>query len=155
MVRNADQAIEFYRRAFGAVELYCSPLPGGKGVHAHLRIANSMVMITDENTESEEMGHLAVGFASPQTLGGTSMLLELLVDDVDAAFQRALDAGAKPALPVSDCFWGDRYAWVTDPFGYIWALATVKEVLTPEQVHQRMMQYMAHMQSAGDRTNCA
>src|SRR2546427_3020950 len=71
-----------------------------------------------------------------------------------AAFQRAVGAGAKPVLPVSDCFWGDCYGWVADPFGYIWALGRSKRWLTLEQVHQRMMQHMARMQSAGDRTNC-
>ena len=65
-------------------------------------------------------------------------------DDLDATYERALEAGGQPTMPPSDCFWGDRYGWITDPFGHIWALATVKEVLTPEEVEQRMSQMATH-----------
>ena len=80
---------------------------------------------------------------SPQTLGGTSTVLELYVDDADAAHRRAVDAGATPTLPVSDTFWGDRYGWVTDPFGHIWALMTAQEEITAEEVDARMTEYAA------------
>lgn len=151
-VRNAKEAVEFYKRAFGAVELYSSALPFGCGMHFHLRIAKTLVMVTDEmpaelaKKEGEESIDSQVVLQSPQTLGGTSMVLELIVDDVDASYRRAVEAGAVPTLPVSDQFWGDRYGWVTDPYGHIWALATVKEELTPEQVHERMLKAMAQAQ---------
>jgi PhnB protein len=145
LVRDAARAVEFYTRAFGAAELYRSAMPDGNGIHAHLKIGDSMVMVSDERPDSGEPGHadLPSPPRSPQSLGGTSTVLELYVDDADAAFRRAVDAGATPTLPVSDTFWGDRYGWVTDPFGHIWALATVKEELTPDEVSARMREYAA------------
>jgi PhnB protein len=141
LVRNSEQAIEFYKRAMGAEVLYCSPMPHGRGVHAHLRIAKTVVMLTEESAKrgAEEWQ------AAPESLGGTSTILELYVDDVDAAFQRAVNAGAKPTLPVTDMFWGDRYGWITDPYGHIWALATAGEELTPEQIQGRLEEMMAQM----------
>jgi uncharacterized glyoxalase superfamily protein PhnB len=153
VVRNAKEAVEFYKRAFGAVELYRSPLPFGCGMHFHLRVDQTLVMVTDEmpaelaKKESEESIDSQVVLRSPQTLGGTATLLELIVEDVDASYRRAVEAGAVPTLPVSDQFWGDRYGWVTDPYGHIWALATVKEELTPEQVHERMTRLLAEVKS--------
>ena len=138
IVRGAAEAVEFYQRAFGARELYQSPLPGGGGLHVHLQIERSMIMLTEEAP-----GHPDVKLASPVTLGGVSSLVEIFVKDVDTAYARAVDAGAVPTLPLADTFWGDRYGWVTDPFGHIWALATAKEELTPEQVHTRMMALVA------------
>lgn len=150
IVRNASEAVAFYKQAFGAVELYRSTLPGGIGVHFHLQVAKSFVMVTDEAPPSE--GHSiddTIKLRSPQSLGGTGTVLELLVDDVDSAYRRAVDAGATPVLPVSDCFWGDRYGWVRDPFGHIWALATVLEELTPEEVQRRMEKMMANTTEPG------
>lgn len=144
IVRHADEAMEFYSRALGAVELYRSPLPGGMGLHLHVRIGKTFVMITEEARPSQS--HTiddTIALQSPQSLGGTTAVFEILVDDVDAAYQKAVDAGATPVLPVSDCFWGDRYGWVRDPYGHIWALATVLEELTPEEVKRRMDQMMA------------
>ena len=103
-------------------------------------------MITEEARPSQS--HTiddTIALQSPQSLGGTTAVFEILVDDVDAAYQKAVDAGATPVLPVSDCFWGDRYGWVRDPYGHIWALATVLEELTPEEVKRRMDQMMARM----------
>jgi uncharacterized glyoxalase superfamily protein PhnB len=146
VVRGAAEAIEFYKRAFGAVELYRSPLPGMAGLHAHVRIGKTMVTDEYTGTRDPENIDMQVRLLSPQSLGGASGLLEILVDDVDAAYTRAVDAGATPVLPLSDCFWGDRYGWVADPFGHLWALATVKEELTPEEVHRRMTEMMAQTQ---------
>lgn len=140
LVRGVAQAIEFYERALGARELYRSPLPSGNGLHAQLRVGNSLLLLTDESPKPEEQ---IPGFGSPQSLGGTSVTVQLYVDDVDAAYQRALDAGATPLLPPEDCFWGDRYSMLRDPFGHSWAIATIKEELTPEQVHERMMEAVA------------
>jgi PhnB protein len=140
IVKDANAAVDFYRRALGATELYRSPLPGGMGVHVHLRIGHTMVMVTEEvppRPDEAEL-HKHVVLKSPQTLGGTCVVLELVVDDVDDAYRRAVDAGALPTLPLTDQFFGDRYGWVTDPFGHIWALATIKEELTPEEIERRL-----------------
>jgi PhnB protein len=82
---------------------------------------------------------MTLGVAAPESLGATTTILEYYVGDVDETIQRAIDAGAKPILPITDSFYGDRFGWVLDPFGHIWAIGTVKEELTPEQVHQRMV----------------
>jgi PhnB protein len=146
IVRNATEAMEFYTRALGAVELYRSPLPGGLGLHLHARIGKTFVMITEETPPSQSNTiDDTIRLCSPQSLGGTTAIFEILVDDVDATYQKALEAGATPVLPVSDCFWGDRYGWVRDPYGHIWALATVLEELTAEEVQRRMDDMMTKM----------
>jgi len=136
LVRGGRKAIEFYTAAFGATVLYESVLPDSSGIHAHLRVGRSMIMITDERPPSPD--GMMLGIAAPESLGATTTILECYVDDVDSAVQRAVDAGAKPLLPLCDAFYGDRFGWVVDPFGHIWSLATVKEELTPEEVHERM-----------------
>jgi PhnB protein len=136
LVRGGRKAIEFYTRAFGATVLYQSPMPHSDGIHAHLRVGRSIIMITDERPPSTE--GMMLGIAAPESLGATTTILECYVEDVDSAFQRAIDAGAKPLLPLGDAFYGDRFGWVADPFGHVWSLATVKEELTPEEVHERM-----------------
>jgi PhnB protein len=137
MVRSGRKAIDFYTRAFGATVLYESAMPGGSGLHAHLKVGKTMIMITDERPPSPD--GMTLGVAAPETLGATTTILEYYVDDVDVAYQRAIDAGAKPMLPLTDAFYGDRFGWILDPFGHLWALGTVKEELTPEEVHQRMV----------------
>ena len=134
IVRDGEAAIAFYRQAFGAVELYRSPMPAGAGIHAQLRIGSSTVLISTESLLHEP----DLRVRAPETLGGSSTILELYVDDVDATYQRALDAGATPTLPPADQFFGDRYGQIRDPFGHIWALATVKETLTPEEIQRRI-----------------
>ena len=123
LVRGVGQAIDFYKRALGAVELYRSGLPNAQGLHAQLRIGDSLLLLTDEYRDSEEQ---VPGFGSPQSLGGTSVTLQIYVDDVDANYKRAVDAGATSLMPPADCFWGDRFSMVKDPFGHSWAIATVK-----------------------------
>ena len=135
MVRGGRKAIEFYTRAFGATVLYESKMPHGDGLHANLQIGKTMIMITDEQPPGPN-GVMMV--ASPESVGATTTILEMYVDDVDVVYQRAVDAGGKPMLPLCDAFYGDRTGWVADPFGHIWAISTVKEELTPEQVHERM-----------------
>jgi len=137
LVRGGRKAIDFYTRAFGATVLYESPMPDGNGIHAHLQVGRSMIMITDERPPSPE--GIVLGVAAPESLGATTTILEFYVDDVDAAYQRAVDAGARPMMPIGDAFYGDRCGWVLDPFGHLWALSTVREELTPEQVHERMI----------------
>jgi uncharacterized glyoxalase superfamily protein PhnB len=133
--------MDFYRRAFGAIELYRSELPSGGGLHIHLQVADTLVMLTDEMTapENDESINSQIVLRAPQSLGGNSVLLQLTVEDADEIYQRALDAGATPALPLSDTFWGDRYGWVTDPLGHIWEISAPLEELTPEQVQERML----------------
>ena len=143
LVRGVAQAIGFYERAMGAVELYRSPLPEAKGLHAQLRVGNSLLLLTDEYPNSDEQ---VPGFGSPQSLGGTGVTLQLYVDDVDSAYKRAVDADATPVMPPEDCFWGDRFSMVKDPFGHSWAIATVKEELTPKEVGDRMREYVAQSQ---------
>ena len=135
IVRGGRKAVEFYVRAFGATLLYESALPNGNGIHANLKVGQSMIMVTDELPPSPQG---MIGVAAPESLGATSTILELYVDDVDAAYQRAVDAGAKPMMPVRNAFYGDRFGWVRDPFGHLWSLATVLEELTPDQINERM-----------------
>ena len=139
-VRNADRAIEFYKRAFDAVLLYRSPMPGGVGIFAQMRIGDSTVQIADESPPDDIEPDSP---RSPQSLGGYSVVFERYVDDVDAAFKQAVDAGATPTLPPQDMFFGDRYCWLTDPFGHRWALATVRQTLTPEQIERNIEEHLA------------
>jgi uncharacterized glyoxalase superfamily protein PhnB len=111
-------------------------MPDGNGIHAHLRVGQSIIMVTDERPPSPEA--MMLGVAAAESLGATSTILELYVDDVDAAYRRAVDAGAKPMMPIRNAFYGDRFGWVLDPFGHLWSLVTVVEELTPEQVNERM-----------------
>jgi PhnB protein len=129
IVKGAGQAIDFYKKAFGAQELFRLDAPGGKIGHAEIQIGDSHVMLADEHPE--------VGAVAPSGSGHAVSFL-LYVDDVDRWFPRALAAGAKQLRPVADQFYGDRSGVLTDPFGHCWSIATHKEDLTPEQMDQRM-----------------
>ena len=111
-----------------------------------IKVGNSLILLTDENPAS---GQQVPGFGSPQLLGGSSVTSQLYVDDVDAVYQRALDAGATTIMPPEDTFWGDRFSMAKDPFGHVWAIVTVKEELTPEEVGDRMRQFVAQNQREG------
>ena len=136
-VDGAAQAIEFYKRAFGARERARMPAPDGKIAHAELEIGDSVIMLADPFPHSDHR--------PPKELGGTSAGVFLYVEDVDAVVQQALDAGATLTMPVDDMFWGDRFGAVTDPFGHAWQIATHKEDLTPEEVAERGREAMASM----------
>ena len=123
--RDANAAIDFYVRAFGAVELARLPSPDGRLMHAMVRIGDSPLMLVDEFPEMD--------CHSPQSLGGTPMTLHLYVENVDAAIARAAEAGARVTLPATDMFWGDRYGRVEDPFGHSWAIATQVKKMTPQE----------------------
>ncbi|MGH7268110.1 MAG: VOC family protein [Candidatus Rokuibacteriota bacterium] len=141
-VKGAAQAIDFYERAFGAQEVERMTGPDGKSVmHAEIKIGDSIVMLSDELPQG--------GCRSPQTLGGTTASIFLYVPDVDAAFKRALDAGAKAAMPPADMFWGDRFGKLVDPFGHEWGMATHKEDLSPEEIRKRGAAAMASMGKPG------
>jgi PhnB protein len=126
IVKGAAEAIAFYKKAFGAEELSRLPAPDGKLMHASVKIGDSIVFLMDEAPQWKSFG--------PETLGGTPVVIHLYVDNVDAAFERAVTAGGNVKLPPTDMFWGDRYCQVNDPFGYTWSLASHKEDVTPDQV---------------------
>jgi uncharacterized glyoxalase superfamily protein PhnB len=135
---NADKAIEFYRRAFGAEERMRFLGPDGKSImHAEIKIGDSIVFL------SEEMP--TMGCKGPQALGGTPVGLYLYMEDVDQAFNRAVSAGAKVEMPVTDMFWGDRCGQLTDPFGHKWSLATHREDLTRDEIQTRGKVFFAQM----------
>ena len=116
VVRDASRAADWYKRALGAEERSRVPLPGGKVMTVELRFGDSPVMIADEVPD--------LGIVSPLTLGGTYGALHLTTSDVDALWQRALDAGAEVFHPLGDTFWGERFGQIIDPFGHRWGMAT-------------------------------
>jgi len=130
VVKGASQAIEFYKRAFGAEEIKRLPGPDGKSlIHAELKIGNSRLLLVDEFPEMDCRG--------PRSVGGSPVSIHMFVDDADSAFDKALAAGAEVRMPLADQFWGDRYGVLTDPFGHIWSIATHKEDLTPQEIGNR------------------
>jgi PhnB protein len=129
-VQGAAAAIDFYKRAFGAIDLCRMPGPDGKIMHAEITIGDSHIMLADESSASETK--------APQTLKGTTSGIFLYVEDVDAAFKQAIKAGAKETLPVQNMFWGDRFGRLTDPFGHRWMLASRVEELSPAEIEERM-----------------
>ncbi|HEX3870176.1 MAG TPA: VOC family protein [Pirellulales bacterium] len=130
IVRDAARAIEFYKQAFGAEELMRLPSPNERVGHAELQIGNSRIMLADEFPE--------MGIKSPQTLGGSAMSILLYVEDSDAMFQRAVDAGAKILKPIQDQFYGDRSGTLTDPFGHQWTIGTHTEDVSNDELSRRM-----------------
>jgi PhnB protein len=138
MVRGADRAIEFYKRAFGAEELMRMSGPDGKSImHAEIKIGDSRIFLSEEFPDMR--------CRSPESLGGTASSLHLYVEDVDAAFKKAIAAGAQVKMTVADMFWGDRFGKLIDPFGHEWGMATHKEDLTPEQIRERANAFFAQM----------
>lgn len=124
------EAIEFYKKAFGAEELSRMPMPGGdKIAHAAISIRGRTVFMADDFPEFCDGAQ-----QSPKALGGTPVTLHQYVEDCDAAIKRAADAGATVKMPAEDMFWGDRYGVVVDPFGHSWAFSTHQRDLTPEEM---------------------
>jgi PhnB protein len=136
-VRDADKAIDFYKKAFGATTGYIMRSPDGKVGHAELKIGNSKLMLSEEMPQN--------GCASPDTLHGSTGSLMLYVDDVDSVFQRAVQAGARSQVPVADMFWGDRFGRVIDPFGHPWGLATHKEDVAEPELERRAKAFYSSM----------
>ena len=141
VVRNTEEALSFYLRAFSAELLYRSPSPSGVGEHLHLKIWGTLVQISTEEPDQRKKRAEGALLASPETLSGSTCVFQVRVDDVDTAYRHAIDEGASPAWPPTDMFWGDRYGWIRDPLGHMWALSTVKEILTPEQISERLQQF--------------
>jgi len=129
IVKDAARAIEFYKKAFGAIELMRMTQQDGRIGHAEIKIGDSPIMLADEFPE--------MGARSPAALGGSPVSVLLYVQDVDAVFNQAVAAGAKVTRPVKDQFYGDRSGGVTDPFGHQWHIATHKEDVTPEEMKRR------------------
>jgi len=141
VVKDARKAIDFFERAFGAEEIDVMTGPDGRVMHAEIRFGDSILMMGEENPAWPQ-------FKSAETLGGSPISLHFYVADVDAAFKRALDAGAKADMPVQDMFWGDRYGKVRDPFGHVWGLATRVKEMTKEEVARAGREWMAKMAEA-------
>lgn len=131
-VKNAGEAIEFYKRAFGARERMRMPMPDGKVGHAELQIADSIIMLGEECPEH--------GNVSPETLEGSPVGLALYVPNVDEVFNRAVSAGATVKEPLENKFWGDRAGSLLDPFGHKWMLLTHIEDVSPQEMKKRMEQ---------------
>ena len=123
---GAADAIEFYKKAFGAEEMMRMPGPDGRLMHAAVKIGDSMVMLVDEMPEWGALG--------PKSLKGSPVTIHLMVDNVDEVYARAVAAGATAKMPVADMFWGDRYGKVVDPFGHDWSIATHVRDMTPEEM---------------------
>jgi PhnB protein len=133
--RNAAQAIDFYKKVFGAKELVRMPGPGGKIMHADLQIGDSHFFVNDTMSKAMPDG--------PGPGASNPMYLHLYVADVDTIFNRAVEAGARVEMAVQDMFWGDRYGKLTDPFGQQWGIATHKEDVAPEEMKRRQEAFFA------------
>ena len=127
---GAADAIEFYKKAFDAVENGRMPAPDGKIMHAQIRIGDSVVMLVDAFPDMGALG--------PKALKGSPVTIHLYVEDADKTFEQAVAAGATARMPPADMFWGDRYGQIVDPFGHIWSIATHKHDYTPEQMQANM-----------------
>jgi PhnB protein len=127
IIRDAISALEFYREAFGAIEVMRLMGADGRIVHAELTLGDSRIMLAEENDT----------FRSPHAFSGTTVSLLMYVPNVDAAFDRAIAAGIKILRPVADQFYGDRSGTLEDPFGHVWTLATHKEDVAPEEMQRR------------------
>ena len=139
-VHDANEAIAFYAKAFGATEQFRLTEPSGRVGHAEIKIGDSIVMLSDEWPEG---GHL-----SPQSLGGTAVSLHIYVDDVDSAFRTAIDAGGREERAVQDQFYGDRSGTLLDPYGHRWNLATHVEDVPEDELKRRMDQFTKSEQPA-------
>ncbi|MEN8822264.1 MAG: VOC family protein [Abyssibacter sp.] len=139
-ISGADAAIAFYIEAFGAEEVMRLPSPDGLVMHAEIRVGDSHIMLADAMEDA--------GVHSPDTLGGVASSLMLYVDDVDAVYQRAVDAGATEMRPIEDQFWGDRMGTVIDPFGHQWSIATHVEDVDDEEMQRRFTAMMDDMDGA-------
>jgi len=143
IIGTAAEAIEFYKTAFGAIELMRMPAPGGKIGHAEIKIGDSPIMLADEFPE--------MGYKSPQTLGGSPVSIMIYVEDVDAVFDQAVGAGAKVQRPVKDQFYGDRMGTLEDPFGHVWHVSTHKEDVSAEEMERRAKAASAAASGGGEQ----
>ena len=129
IIKGAAEAIDFYKRAFGAQELFRMNSPDGGVGHAEIKIGNSIIMLADE--------HPRMGHRGPRSLGGSAVSIMLYVPDVDAVFESAVKAGAKAQRPVENQFYGDRSGTLEDPFGHVWTISTHVEDVSPDEMKKR------------------
>jgi PhnB protein len=139
-VAGAAKAIDFYKKALGAEELMRFPGPDGKIMHAEIKLGDSIVMLADEMPD--------MGGRGPKSIGGTPVSFFVYGENVDAAWKRAVDAGAKEVVPLADQFWGDRTGCLQDPFGHQWWLAQHVQDLTPEEIRKNAEAHFSQMQPA-------
>lgn len=137
VVKDSAAAMDFYEKAFGATKGMVMSAPGGGTVHGEVLIGNSTLMLADENPQWE--------MKSPESLGGSPASIHLYVDDCDALFKQAIEAGCTEVSPVVDMFWGDRYGKVLDPFGYQWGIATHVEDVPDEEMGKRAQEFFSNM----------
>ena len=138
VVKNSVEAAEFYAKAFGAKLSRRMVVPGTQiTLHAEMQIGSSTLMLVDEMPD--------MGLTSPETLGGRHCTLHLFVDDADAVFNQAIEAGCEATAEMHDAFWGDRYGKLTDPFGYEWSIATHQVELSEEEWNQRAVQFFGDL----------
>lgn len=138
MYKDARKALDFYKRALGAVERFAMPGPDGKGVmHAELMIGNSIIMMGEEMPDNP--------CKSAETAGCSPISFYIYLENVDEAFRKAVDAGAEIKMPVQDMFWGDRAGTVQDPFGYSWMLATHAKDLTDQEIAEGAKAFFSQM----------
>ena len=137
VVKDAAKAIEYYKKVFGAKELFRMDGPNGTVGHAELQIGNARIMLADENPS---MGQ---GHSSATSIGSSPVSLYLYIPDVDRVVERAVAEGAKIIKPIQDQFYGDRSGFVQDPFGHFWGIATHVEDVSPKEMEERMKKLQA------------
>ncbi len=137
VVDGAEQALEFYKKAFGAQVAGVHKTPEGKVMHAEMRIGDSRLFLADEFP--------GMGSPSPKTLGGSPVVLNLYMEDIDKVFNQAVSAGGTVTMPLANQFWGDRYGQLKDPFGHTWALGQHVEDVSPEEMERRSRELFAQM----------
>jgi len=139
IIKGASQAIDFYKNAFGATELFRMDGPEGRIGHAEIKIGDSVIMLADEAPD--------MGYRSPRSLGGAAVSTMLYVEDVDERFNRAVAAGAKVQRPLANQFYGDRSGTIEDPFGHVWTIATHVEDVPPAEMKKRMESFRKQQQA--------
>jgi|SRR5215472_13347874 len=137
VIKGAAQAIEYYKKVFGATEVFRMDQPDGRVGHAELQIGSSRIMLADENPSMGE------GYASAAKIGASPVSLYLYIPDVDRVVERAVAEGAKILRPVQDQFYGDRSGFIRDPFGHLWGIATHVEDVAPQEMEARMKKMMS------------
>ena len=147
IVKDAARALEFYKAALNAEPVYVSRLPNGVVLHAQLRVGETVFLISHENMgmPEEQFSRFEQGMRtrSPETLNGTSAVLELYVDDVEETFRKAIEAGGRVKMEIGDTFYGDRLGQFEDPFGHVWGIGQVVEELEPAEVDRRARERFA------------
>ena len=147
VVKGASNAINFYKKVFGADELYRATIPGddSKIIHSVITIRNSKLMIVDEFPEMCKDKQNGEKVGSPESVGGNSVFLHMYFDDVDAIYKKAIDEGASIVMPLNDVFWGARYAQIKDPFGHIWEITTHKKDIPKDEIDKAAKESFENM----------